>query len=177
MEAVDAVELYATLDAMGISVWIDGGWGVDALLTTQTRPHEDLDIVVECKDVARLRALLESRGYRDVPRDDTSGFNFVLGDSHGRMVDVHVIALDPAGDGVYGPVERGVTYPAASLTGVGRIGGTTVRCISPEYVVRFHTGYPLRDRDYHDVPAICDRYGIEYPTEYAHLRDRCQPAR
>ncbi len=33
-------------DELGITVWMDGGWGVDALLGTQTRPHRDLDIVI-----------------------------------------------------------------------------------------------------------------------------------
>jgi len=44
---------------------------VDALLGRQTRSHDDLD-VVPFNDVPRLRALLESHGYRDVLRDDTS---------------------------------------------------------------------------------------------------------
>jgi len=38
-------------DTLGIRVWIDGGWGVDALLAEQTRPHEDLDIVIPEGDV------------------------------------------------------------------------------------------------------------------------------
>src|SRR5687768_1525335 len=144
MHAADVVELYATLERIGIRIWVDGGWGVDALLGEQTRPHEDLDIVVEQHDVPSLRALVEARGYADVPRDDTSAWNFVLGDPQGRMVDVHVIVFDSAGNGTYGPAEKGIMYPAASLTGIGRIDSVSVRCISPEFVVKFHSGYPLR---------------------------------
>ena len=33
-------------DELGIEVWIDGGWGVDALLGECTRPHQDLDIII-----------------------------------------------------------------------------------------------------------------------------------
>jgi hypothetical protein len=40
--------------------------GVDALLGAQTRPHKDLDIAIEQKDVAALREFLHKRGYRDV---------------------------------------------------------------------------------------------------------------
>jgi lincosamide nucleotidyltransferase A/C/D/E len=41
------------LTAEGIVGWLDGGWGVDALLDEQTRPHADVDLVV---DVAGLAA-------------------------------------------------------------------------------------------------------------------------
>jgi lincosamide nucleotidyltransferase A/C/D/E len=46
---------------LGINIWIDGGWGVDALLGAQTRPHKDLDIAIEERDVAGLSAALEAR--------------------------------------------------------------------------------------------------------------------
>jgi hypothetical protein len=46
-------------------VWIDGGWGVDALLGVQTRPHKDLDVAVEPKQVAALREFLHKQEYRD----------------------------------------------------------------------------------------------------------------
>ncbi|WP_425312307.1 nucleotidyltransferase domain-containing protein [Planobispora rosea] len=32
-------------------------------------------------------------------------------------------------------------YPAQALAGTGRIGGRRVACISPQWLVRFHTGY------------------------------------
>jgi lincosamide nucleotidyltransferase A/C/D/E len=62
-------------------------------------------------------------------------------------------------------------YPAPSLTGFGVIGGQSVQCISAEWSVKFHTGYTLHDSDYHDVTSICDRFGIEYPEEYAKLKN------
>jgi lincosamide nucleotidyltransferase A/C/D/E len=30
-----------------IEFYVDGGWGVDALLGKQTRPHADLDIAIQ----------------------------------------------------------------------------------------------------------------------------------
>jgi lincosamide nucleotidyltransferase A/C/D/E len=84
-------------------------------------------------------------------------------------VDVHVIAFDADGNGLYGPPERGVMYPAASLTGTGMISDHPVRCISAEYVVRFHTAYEPHDTDFRDVSALCERFGIPYPEEYARL--------
>ncbi len=66
MEAKDVIDLVQMLRHEGIDVWLDGGWGVDALLCEQTRPHEDLDIVIQEKDVPRLRELLGAQGYQGV---------------------------------------------------------------------------------------------------------------
>ena len=63
MSAEDVVEVVRLLEGLGIDVWLDGGWGVDALLGTQTRPHDDLDLVVQLEDVPKLRAALLDRGY------------------------------------------------------------------------------------------------------------------
>lgn len=170
MTSNDAIDLYACIENLGIEIWVDGGWGVDALIGEQTRPHSDLDIVIQQKDVPKLRELLEAQGYKDVERDDTSAWNFVLGDDDGHEVDVHAIVFDDKGNGLYGPIEKGVMYPAASLTGTGVIDGKPVRCISPEYTVKFHTGYKLHDTDLADVSALCERFGIEYPEEYTNVK-------
>ena len=91
MTASDVIELYRACRDQGVVIWIDGGWAVDALLHAQTRSHSDLDIAVQQKDLPRLHELLARRGYADVPRGDTSSWNFVLGDSAGHEIDVHVI--------------------------------------------------------------------------------------
>ena len=163
MTSTDVRWIYGRLRALGIEVWIDGGWGVDALLEMQTRPHNDLDIVIQQSDVSKLRRLLEAEGYRDVPRDDTSPWNFVLGDNHRREVDVHAIVLDAKGNGLYGPTEKGVMYPAESLGGTGKIDGEVVRCIAPEWIIKFHSGYPLKEKDFRDVAALCEKFGFDDP--------------
>jgi lincosamide nucleotidyltransferase A/C/D/E len=163
MTSTDVCELHRRFRALGVEVWIDGGWGVDALLERQTRPHDDLDIVIQQKDVPKLRRLLEAEGYRDVPRDDTSPWNFVLGDDQGREVDIHAVVFDSMGNGLYGSVEKGVMYPAGSLHGTGLIGGEIVRCIAPEWMIRFHSGYVLKEKDIRDVTALCEKFGIDNP--------------
>jgi lincosamide nucleotidyltransferase A/C/D/E len=58
MNAADVIEIYTELERLGVRIWIDGGWGVDALLGRQTRPHADLDIAVEENSVQALRTVL-----------------------------------------------------------------------------------------------------------------------
>lgn len=167
MIAADVVKIVQLLVHNGIRVHVDGGWGVDALLGEQTRPHADLDIAVRHKDVPKLRELLEARGYREIPRDDSWECNFVLADESGREVDVHSCTFDVEGNNIFG-----VPYPADSLTGTGAINGHQVDCISPEWMVKFHTGYELDLNDYHDVSALCERFGIELPSEYSKFREK-----
>jgi lincosamide nucleotidyltransferase A/C/D/E len=166
MKAEDVIEFYETVSKKGIDIWLDGGWAVDALLGEQTRPREDVDIVIQQKDVLELRRLLESRGYHDVIRDDTRAWNFVLGDNKGHVIDIHVITFDRNGNGLYGSEQKGLMYPAASLTGIGRVGKLSVRCISAEYLVKFHTGYKLDENDFKDISALCGRFAIVLPREY-----------
>ena len=162
MTARDVVEFVQLLAQYHITVHIDGGWGVDALLGEQTRVHSDLDIAVQHKDVPQVRALLEARGYEDIPRDDTWECNFVLGDAKGHQIDIHSYSFDPEGNHIFG-----VEYPYDSLTGTGSIDGYPVKCISPEWMVRFHTGYTLDEDDYHDAKLLCQRFGIDLPADYA----------
>ena len=161
MTAHDVIEVLQLFQQNHIDVCIDGGWGVDALLGKQTRKHADLDIAIPHKDVAQLRALLEARGYEDVPRDDTRECNFVLGDDQGHQIDIHTYAFDAAGNNLFG-----VEYPYDSLQGSGSVNGHPVKCISPEWMVKFHTGYKLDEDDCRDVLALCQHFGIEMPSEY-----------
>ncbi len=138
MTAADVLDIIHLLNQNGIEVILDGGWGVDALLGRQTRKHNDLDVAVLHKDVPAIRSLLEARGYRDIPQGDTWECNFVLGNDQGHLFDLHSCTFDEAGDNVFG-----VKYPFESWQGHGTITGVPVRCIAPEWMVKFHAGYQL----------------------------------
>jgi catechol 2,3-dioxygenase-like lactoylglutathione lyase family enzyme len=166
MPAAAACELLDLLEARGIPAWVDGGWAVDAVLGEQTREHGDLDVALEERFAPVVRALLAARGFRELPRADTSPWNFVLGDAGGLELDVHAVTFDERGDGVLGPPERGEAYPADALTGEGVIAGRRVRCVSPVWLVRFRAGFEPRDVDRLDVAALCARFGLEPPAAY-----------
>jgi hypothetical protein len=48
LDATDVLGILDQLDGAGLMVWLDGGWGVDALLGRHSRPHQDLDLA-ECR--------------------------------------------------------------------------------------------------------------------------------
>ena len=166
IDGEEVVRLLQLFKNNTIEVHVDGGWGVDALLGKQTRQHSDLDIALSHKDVPRLRELLTAEGYQDVPRDDTSDYNFVMGTNKGEKIDIHSYIFDEEGNNIYG-----VPYEPKHLTGVGSINGYPVKCIPPDVMVAFHSGYELDENDYHDVKALCDRFSIPLPQEYKRFED------
>jgi lincosamide nucleotidyltransferase A/C/D/E len=170
MTAETVLVLCDTFEKLGVEVWLDGGWGVDALLEIQSRDHADLDIVIDGKDVARLRDHLERNGCKEIKLEIARPHNFVLADQFGSEIDIHVIERDERGDGIYGPPANGEMYPSASLTGIGSINAHHVKCISPEWTVRFHTGYKLKDKDYGDVSAVCKKFNLELPDDYKNFK-------
>jgi lincosamide nucleotidyltransferase A/C/D/E len=168
MTLQSAQKLVQQLERAGAPVWLDGGWAVDALLGRQSREHGDLDIAIEERYVEAARRQLESLGFRDVLNDDTRPWNFVMAHPDGREVDFHVINLDELGNGIYGPPENNELYPAATLSGTGTLDGYGVRCLSPDGLIAFRVDYPHppRDRDFHDVLAICAHFNLQVPEKY-----------
>jgi len=62
MRSEDATTVLDALAAAGVDVWVDGGWGVDALVLGQTRHHDDLDLVVSLTDHDMAVGALQSHG-------------------------------------------------------------------------------------------------------------------
>lgn len=155
------VDLYNWFKDNDIAIWIDGGWGVDALLGKQTREHADLDIAVHRKDNAKLRQLLEGNGYKEELRFDSSEFMYVMKNEAGQSVDVHAFEFDENGNHIYG-----IEYPFGSLSGTGVIDGREVKCIPPKFMFQFKTGYEPREVDLHDVRALSAKFGFKLPSRY-----------
>ena len=160
MPAEKVVELYKLFEDNGVEIWVDGGWGVDSLIEEQTREHADLDIALDHAHEAKMRDLLQERGYKVVKTNDMTEWNYVLSDGESE-IDVHVFGFDEAGNNTYG-----TKYPKDSLTGNGKINGQIVRTIDPAWMVQFHTRYKLSDADRHDVKVLCEKFGIEIPEAH-----------
>jgi lincosamide nucleotidyltransferase A/C/D/E len=139
MTAKEAIELYKLFDRHGIKVWIDGGWGVDALLGHQTRKHDDLDIAVQHSNLSTLCNLLEDCGYRHVPSGGSWACNFVLADDPGHRIDVHSFEINSSGENIFGVADR-----AEHLAGAGMIDGYQVRCGCARLDGKVPYGLPTR---------------------------------
>jgi lincosamide nucleotidyltransferase A/C/D/E len=160
MTADDVIGFLRMTQSVGVDIWIDGGWAVDACLGQQTRPHADLDIVIEQRDLEALVSAMHLLGWREVDRDDSQpSINFVMADHRGHEVDFHVIVIDEQGRGVYGPPANEAYWPAQALTwSAGLIAGQSVRCTSPQWLIASHSGYKLKDKDYADLAALMSRF-------------------
>lgn len=167
LEAIDVLKIYNLLEQRGIAIWLDGGWGVDALLEQQTRYHKDLDLIVQKKDVDTLKETLEQEGFSFTEGIATS---FVLKDSKGISIDIHVVVFDEMGNGIY-RMQNGQdwVYPAEGFNGIGKIINTSVHCLSPSAQMICHTGYQITEKDIREMELLNKRFGVEYPEEYAHL--------
>ena len=177
VRAKDVISIYQCLLDNGIQIWLTGGWGVDALLREQTRPHKDLDVIMLLDDVVRMRELLGHDGYalkelwsenRWVVdgRGDETATAFVLQDSEGREFDAHAMCLDDRGNGI--PVWEAETFifKRQDLAGAGLIAGFAVQCLTPEMQMLCHTGYKLPDKQLRDLELLHKKFGVEYPAEY-----------
>jgi lincosamide nucleotidyltransferase A/C/D/E len=146
----------AALADADVGFWLVGGWGVDALAARQTRPHRDLDLLVDADQETRALEVLADLGYR--VETDWRPIRVELVRPGAGWVDVHPVVFDAAGDGVQaGPDGQQYRYPAAIFT-VGRVGGIVVGCVSVEAQRTGHEGYALRAQDLHDL-AVLDGLG------------------
>jgi len=149
-----ADEVHQVLDRLcdaGCRAWLAGGWGVDALAGRQTRPHRDLDLLVDEADEATTLAVLTALGY--TVETDQRPTRVELGAPGRGRVDVHLLV--PAGDGsahLAGLLPE-VRYPAASFT-EGVIADRTVACVSIAQQLALHAGYPPREVDLHDLVIL-----------------------
>jgi lincosamide nucleotidyltransferase A/C/D/E len=174
MTATALVELLHLLDDATIPVWLDGGWGVDALLQTQTRSHKDADIILPVADVPKFQELLATRGF--AVREGKPPHSFVLANGAGLEVDVHAVSFDDDGNGVY-RMQNGEdwVYPAEGFDGRGVVGRMTVRCLSPTTQVLCHAhGYVPVERDFCDMELLAQRFGVDLPPQ---LRRRLSESR
>jgi lincosamide nucleotidyltransferase A/C/D/E len=159
MSAGDVAALLWILDGAGIEVWLDGGWGVDALVGEQTREHDDLDLVIARSGVSILIEKLGLAGY-EVAKGELPTC-MVLLDAEGRQVDVDPVEFDDAGDGIYRMEDgRDWPYPARGFAGRGLVAGREVRCLTPEVQVLCHAGYELDETDRADLALLHDRFGV-----------------
>jgi pimeloyl-ACP methyl ester carboxylesterase len=175
VRAEDVIFVYQRLSAEHIPVWLTGGWGIDALLGAQTRPHKDLDLIMLLDDVVRMREVLARDGYQlqelwpeNSWVQDKFGAEtptaFVLQDSAGRQIDAHAMRIDDEGKGI--PAwnnEEGLFFRMDDLAGDGAIAGVPVRCITPAMQVLCHNGYDIPNFQLRDMQLLYQTFAAGFP--------------
>lgn len=159
----DAVEIILLFRSKGIQIYLDGGWGVDALVGFESRCHNDIDIFIEKQDKECSIKLLKDTGYSETVMEYTTPEHTVWRDENARIIDFHIFSRNSEGDFVF----ESETFPKEIFTSIGRIGHLEVDCITPEWQVRFHSGYKLDDNDIKDVLLLCDKFNLALPDEIA----------
>jgi len=164
MKAGIVIELLQVLKESAIDSWVDGGWGVDALLGRQTRDHEDLDLVVALDQVPKIRTVLGSHGF--VAAEDQLPVRFVLSHHQLGHIDFHTVTFDEDGGGLQ-PQPSGMVfrYPPEGFVS-GCIAGQTVPCLSAEVQMLCHLGYEPKEKDVHDLLLLHRKLGVKLPSSY-----------
>jgi lincosamide nucleotidyltransferase A/C/D/E len=165
MEARIVLDVVTALRRSGVPVWLDGGWGVDALVGEQTRDHDDLDCVIALSDAPMARDTLAVLGFTVTVNELPT--RFVVRDRSDRRVDFHTVTFDDMGgatqqlqDGTFAP------YPAQGFAGSGYVAGVRVACLTAAVQALHHLGYDPDEKDHHDMRLLADRYGIDLPAPY-----------
>jgi lincosamide nucleotidyltransferase A/C/D/E len=163
MTGEDVVEVLELLEAAGVEAWVDGGWGIDALLGTETRQHADLDLAVPLQSVGAARRALGAVGFTTVR--DWLPTAVAVRDPAGREVDLHPLTPSPDEGGDQAQLQGApFHYPPPTA---GTVAGRPVRCVPAEAQVRAHLGYPPTAKDRSDLDLLRQRFGVTLPPPYA----------
>ncbi|OKK16060.1 aminoglycoside adenylyltransferase [Streptomyces sp. CB00455] len=131
--------------ALGVPVWLRGGWAMDFFLGEVTRDHEDIDWFARADDAEALAEGLLLHGcqpvpgpppelQRDVAKDGLdSSFTLVDRDTAGRVV-------------VAGGPWAGTPWPEGMLdAGTGRIGHLHCAIVGPQAQIEIKRMMPVWD--------------------------------
>ncbi len=137
----------------GATPVVAGGWGVDALVGSQTREHRDLDVLVPDSSVRPLVEALTRELF--VVTTDWLPVRVELTDaSTDRHIDIHP-AFDDGQQGWWQHGFDGERFetPVEALAN-GVIGGRHVRCLSAAKQLELHQGNPPARHDLMDLAVL-----------------------
>jgi lincosamide nucleotidyltransferase A/C/D/E len=154
-EGMQLTEVIRVLDAFadaGIPAWLEGGWGVDALVGHQTRAHRDVDVDIDSSQEAEALAVLRTLGYEI--ETDWRPNRVELALAGRRWIDVHPLQFHRDGSALQAGLNgESYRFPESYFV-MGQLDGRAVRCFSLHAQRLFHTGYAPRPTDVHDLAQL-----------------------
>jgi lincosamide nucleotidyltransferase A/C/D/E len=158
MNLSDVLEVLDAVRSLGCRFWLEGGWGVDALVGRQTRPHRDVDVDFDAAFEGALLEVLAGLGYS--VETDWRPNRVELAAPGRRWVDLHPLVIDDDGNARQAALDGGWHEFDRSWFTSGTLAGEPVPCVSVEAQLLFHTGYELRTVDLLDLAEL-DRLASE----------------
>ncbi|MEV8003780.1 aminoglycoside adenylyltransferase [Streptomyces sp. WA6-1-16] len=148
-------------DALGVPLWLRGGWAMDFYLGEPTRDHTDIDWFVRQRDAEVLTHALLRSGWERLPGPPAGQqLDFT---EQGEESSFALLDEDPCGHVVVaGGPWAGERWPEGMLDGtVGRIGATVCPVISPAAQIEIKRmmpvwvpGRPRRPKDAQDIRVL-----------------------
>ena len=150
-----------SLEGVGISAWLFGGWGLDARIGRITREHGDVEFWVERIDAERSRAVLAAAGavaLATQPPEEACEFTW-------GGVDFSTAYFDRHPDGSFiqlqGRWSDWLFPPGSFGDEPGTLDGTPVLAMSvagmlamKEQYPHLHNGGPWRQKDIDDMKVL-----------------------
>ena len=167
----DVVAVMQCLSDDGLDAWLAGGWGVDALLGSQTRLHTDLDLVVPDTLTDGWQAATSLRRLRfQHQQTSTSGLWWTqarhdLLAPDGRRIEL--LSLDWALlDHMSRLLVPAGTSPDLRRTWLtrGSLARQHLPCLSKQAQELLHLGYPSRETDEWDMALLDGTRASTGPT-------------
>jgi len=160
MNATTVLHVLDLLSSVGVQAWLDGGWGVEALLGRISRAHGDLDLVLALEDLTRAVETLTDNGFSIT--EEEIGRVVLEHMTHGR-VDLHPVRFDALGNGVQvQPAEFPLIYPHDGFV-TGLILDCPVGCIAAAVQVSVRLGYDRSEKHRQDAIVLCAAYNLPLP--------------
>ena len=118
----NVLRILDVLEKAGVPASIGGGWGIDALVGRQTRPHSDIDLCVPAEQSDAAAGALATLGFEMTV--DERPTRFVMAGVGLGSIDLHPLRFLADGTArLAAPDGSEYVFPVGSLDANGTIGG------------------------------------------------------
>ncbi len=165
MALAEVLRVLGALEVARCRLWLEGGWGVDALVGHQTRTHRDVDIDIDAACEQTALRVLADLGY--TVETDWRPNRVELAAAGRGWVDLHPLLLDMDGSARQASLDGGYHVFPRSFFTAGSLDGVIVPCVSAKAQRVFRTGYELRTVDVHDLTVLDELEVRQAPADDA----------